>query len=271
MTAGSVLQRAEVVTRATMELKKVLTPDDKTKALRLVLNDAGTYDMATKTGGMDASIILNKAEAARPENAGLSDYVVKLGKAKEAIDAGNAELGSGPMSWSDMMALGVKVTQEAEWKRIKVGRAAIPSGGETIVKTFGSEWGIRLGRIDVTDEPSKRALAPGAGTAEMETFYNALGAKGDTGFFAAKPPFWEKYSFLLYSAAQEDPKAYEEMLAAESEEFAKWKLDYDRSRATVTRTNYEVDFITAFTKLTALGAKLDPDAYLHSRVTYKYG
>lgn len=58
---------------------------------------------------------------------------------------------------------------------------------------------------------------------------------------------------------------YEEMLAADSEEFAKWKLDYDRSRRTVTRTNYEVDFITAFTKLTNLGAKYDP-----VRVTSEY-
>jgi L-ascorbate peroxidase len=48
------------------------------------------------------------------------------------------------------------------------------------------------------------------------------------------------------------------MLASESPEFAKWKLDYDRSRLTVTRTNYEVDFITAFTKLTQLGTKFDP-------------
>jgi hypothetical protein len=95
---------------------------------RLVLNDASTYDVATKTGGMDASIILNKNEAGRPENAGLSAYVEKLKKAKAAIDANNAALGSGPVSWADVMCLGVRVTQEAEWKRIKIGRAAIPSG-----------------------------------------------------------------------------------------------------------------------------------------------
>lgn len=99
---------------------------------RLVLNDAGTYDVATKTGGFDASIILNKAEASRAESAGLSDYVAKLGKAKTAIDANNAELGAGPVSWTDLMVLGVKTSQEALWKKIKVSRAAIPSGSTAL-------------------------------------------------------------------------------------------------------------------------------------------
>lgn len=92
------------------------------------MNDAGTYDVVTKTGGFDASIILNKAEASRPENKGFENYIAKLGKAKAELDASNAELGAEPMSWTDMMFLGVKVTREAEWRRIKVSRAAIPSG-----------------------------------------------------------------------------------------------------------------------------------------------
>lgn len=53
-------------------------------------------------------------------------------------------------------------------------------------------------------------------------------------------------------------QAAEEKLAAENEKYAKIKLDFDRSRATVTRTNYEVDFIDGFTKLAALGAKFNP-------------
>lgn len=81
------------------------------------------------------------------------------------------------------------------------------AGGDTIVKTFGSEWTLKLGRLDSTNEPVNRCLAPGASTAEMESFYLKLGAKpNDTGPFAAKPPFWPKYSFLMYPAAQDDPK-----------------------------------------------------------------
>jgi L-ascorbate peroxidase len=56
---------------------------------------------------------------------------------------------------------------------------------------------------------------------------------------------------------------FEDKLAAESSTFASLKKDYDRERRTTTRTTYEVDFITYFTKLTELGAKFDKDAYLH--------
>lgn len=37
---------------------QILTADDAPAAVRLVLHDAGTYDLATKKGGFDASIIL---------------------------------------------------------------------------------------------------------------------------------------------------------------------------------------------------------------------
>jgi hypothetical protein len=45
-------------TRAEAELKKVLTDADAPACLRLLLNDAGTFDLATKTGGCDGSIVL---------------------------------------------------------------------------------------------------------------------------------------------------------------------------------------------------------------------
>lgn len=177
---------------------------------RLVLNDAGTYDAGTKNGGVDASIILNKSEAGRPENAGLSDYVAKLATAKAAVDAGNKKLGSEPISWSDIMCLAVKVTTQAEWRQIKVARAAIPSGGEQIVQTFGSAWDFKLGRLDSAEDPNKKTLNPSAGTEEMRQFYLDLGVKpgSKSGFLTAKPPFWEKYSFILYCSAQDDPKVW---------------------------------------------------------------
>ena len=63
---------------------------------------------------------------------------------------------------------------------------------------------------------------------------------------------------LLASLREMRVQAAEEKLAADNEMYAKIKLDFDRSRATVTRTNYEVDFIEGFTKLAALGAKFNP-------------
>ncbi len=41
------------------------------------------------------------------------------------------------------------------------------------------------------------------------------------------------------------------------------QLIYDRSRRSLSRTDYEVDFATFFNRLSFLGAKVDPDAYLH--------
>lgn len=40
------------------ELKKELKSSDAPDTLRLVLHDAGTYDVATGTGGLNGSIVL---------------------------------------------------------------------------------------------------------------------------------------------------------------------------------------------------------------------
>ena len=44
--------------RAEKALKEGLSKDDASVALRLVLNDAGTYDDESKTGGLNGSIVL---------------------------------------------------------------------------------------------------------------------------------------------------------------------------------------------------------------------
>ena len=66
-------------------------------------------------------------------------------------------------------------------------------------------------------------------------FFNKLGNESKGGFGAGKPPFWERPTFVLWTAAQSDPSAAEEALAAD-DDFKGWKNKYDRSRRTVTRT-----------------------------------
>lgn len=44
--------------RAETELRKVLSKEDAPAALRLVLNDAATFDIATGKGGPNGSIVL---------------------------------------------------------------------------------------------------------------------------------------------------------------------------------------------------------------------
>jgi hypothetical protein len=79
----------------------------------------------------------------------------------------------------------------------------------------------------------------------QEFFANLVPSK------SAKPVFWERPVFLIYPAAQPDPASAEARLAAESPVFQTWKNKYDRSRRTVTRTDYEVDFIEFLSKLEA--------------------
>ena len=43
--------------RSEKELKKVVTPQDAPTALRLVIHDAATFDVATGQGGLNGSII----------------------------------------------------------------------------------------------------------------------------------------------------------------------------------------------------------------------
>lgn len=60
---------------------------------------------------------------------------------------------------------------------------------------------------------------------------------GATGFFAPRPIYDQRQAFILYSAAQLDVDAAEQLLAtADGFGYQQYKIKYDRSRATVTRT-----------------------------------
>lgn len=72
----------------------------------------------------------------------------------------------------------------------------------------------------------------------MQKFLLQLGAKpGYTpGPFSAKPPFWERPGFVMWTAAALDPAAEEERFVAANPDYASIKKSYDISRVTVTRT-----------------------------------
>jgi L-ascorbate peroxidase len=67
------------------ELKLGLKPEDAADTLRLVLHDAGTFDIATGTGGMNGSVVLSE-ELNRPENVSLKSIVERLKFLKAKID-----------------------------------------------------------------------------------------------------------------------------------------------------------------------------------------
>ncbi|XP_057434468.1 putative L-ascorbate peroxidase 6 isoform X3 [Lotus japonicus] len=75
------------------EVRKVLSKGKAAGVLRLVFHDAGTFETAEKTGGMNGSVLY---ELERPENAGLKKSIKK---AKTQIDAIQ------PVSWADLIAV----------------------------------------------------------------------------------------------------------------------------------------------------------------------
>ncbi|PNH10155.1 Thylakoid lumenal protein, chloroplastic, partial [Tetrabaena socialis] len=160
------------------------------------------------------------------------------------------------------------VSTQKAWYSVKVSRATIKSGGETIAgPAFGASWPVRLGRVDAAEAaPGGRVPLPTAPVAEIKAYMAALGTKpgtDTTSFFAPKPTFWERPAFVLWTGAADEPAAEEARFLAEDPAFKGYKENYDRSRKTVTRTDYEVDFIDYFTTLASLGATFKKDAYLH--------
>ena len=61
------------------------------------------------------------------------------------------------------------------------------------------------------------------------------------------------------------PVAEDAMVAANFSSFDEWKRKYQKSRRTVTRTDYEVDFVEAFTRLVSNLAVFNEDAILTPR------
>lgn len=253
-------QRGYFQARALEELRKVLTSEDAADSVRALINDAGTYDVTTGTGGFNGSLRL---ELDRPENSGLKGYFAKLATAKAAIDEKSATIGSGigPISYADLEILAAKVATKQLWRKIKLSNAKVQSGGEKIDEAFGTQWDTVVGRVDAdTPDPAGRIPAPGASAAELKEFFFQLGNKNpEGGFGKPKPPFYARQAFVLLAAAYPDA---EDKLAADDAEFGQWKAKYDRSKRTTTRTEFEVDYIEFIAKLGSLGATFDRNAYL---------
>ncbi|KAJ3701216.1 hypothetical protein LUZ61_004921 [Rhynchospora tenuis] len=99
-------------------VRSVLSKAKAAGMLRLVFHDAGTFDLNSKSGGMNGSIIY---ELDRPENAGLSKSVKVLEKAKCEIDSIQE------VSWADLIAV---------------------AGAEAVSLCGGPTIPVRIGRLD---------------------------------------------------------------------------------------------------------------------------
>ncbi|GJP56398.1 hypothetical protein CLOM_g15461 [Closterium sp. NIES-68] len=141
------LSPAELEAAVRRAVAKVVTRAKAPGALRIVFHDAGTYDLATNTGGMNGSV---RFELQRPENDGLKRTIKVLEKVR-------LELGplAKVVSWADLMAV--------------AGAHAVESCG-------GPHIPVRMGRKDASGpDPENRMPAETLNAKEVAASFKTKG------------------------------------------------------------------------------------------------
>ncbi|KAH8970230.1 hypothetical protein BDL97_02G077700 [Sphagnum fallax] len=237
----SVKEKLQVAIKASPEL----VPD----LLRLSLNDALTYDKGSKTGGANGSV---RTELSRPENQGLEKAMNVLQDLKKEIDEGAK---GGPITWSDLIHIGA----QSACKRTFIDSAIRKCGGNEqkglqLYGAYGSngQWSQfdkLLGRFETSEpDPDGRVLSwEKASPAEIKERFANLGFKAR--------------QVAVLSAFLGPNQVETEAKLATDPDIAPWVKKYQDSRKTVSQTDYEVDLITAFSRLTTLGQTINYEAY----------
>ncbi|KAH1095072.1 hypothetical protein GYH30_040391 [Glycine max] len=228
-------------------------PDLIPSLLTLALNDALTYDKATKSGGPNGSIRFS-SEIGRPENTGLSAAMNLLEEAKKEIDSYSK---GGPISYADLIHFAAQSAAKATFLAAAIRKCGgNEEKGKTLYNAYGSngQWGLfdrQFGRAD-TQDPDPEGRVPiweKASVQEMKDKFVAVG-------------FGPRQLAVLSAFLGPDQTATETLLATDPD-VAPWVQKYQRSRETVSQTDYEVDLITTFTKLSTLGQQINYEAYTY--------
>lgn len=268
-SALSAFQRRDLLVdfqkRAEKELKAVLSASDAPACMRLLIHDAATYDASEKRGGVNGSIVTSE-ELNRPVNSDLKSLVEKLSKAREAVKK-NGPPSQAMLSWADTIVLAAKVSTELSWAKEREAR--LSANNQQLAQKFGNPFEITLGRVD-SEGADRDVSIPTSGSSpkEVQAFMSTLGVQDPSqlgGPLSKKAPFWERPTFLLWTASENDPAAAEAAFGADPA-FESWKLKYDKSRDTTFRQDYEIDFVQFFNKLADLGARYDKNVYLYDIV-----
>ncbi|GLJ12733.1 hypothetical protein SUGI_0196790 [Cryptomeria japonica] len=223
--------------------------------MQLALNDAVSYDKVSKTGGANGSIRF-MSEITRPENEGLLSAMKLLEDVKKEIDASSK---GGPISYADLIQLAGQSATKSTFLSAAIRKCGgNEQKGQTLYTAYGSsgQWGLfekQFGRTD-TEEPDpegkvlKWAESP---VAEMKRKFVDIG-------------LGPRQLAVMSAFLGPDQVATEAKLALDPE-VAPWVNKYQRSRETVSQTDYEVDLITTFTKLSCLGQNIYYEAYTYPR------
>ncbi|XP_047329452.1 thylakoid lumenal 29 kDa protein, chloroplastic [Impatiens glandulifera] len=230
-------------------IKKI--PDVVPSLLTLALNDAITYDKATKSGGPNGSIRFS-SEIARPENKGLLAALTFLEEAKKEIDGFSK---GGPISFSDLIQLGAQSAVKSTFLASAIRKCGgNEQKGALLYTAYGSsgQWGLfdkQFGRSDAQEaDPEGRVpLWEKASVQEKKDKFKAVG-------------FGPRQLAVMSAFLGPDQIATETLLASDPE-VSPWVEKYQRSRETVSQTDYEVDLITTLTKLSSLGQQINYEAY----------
>ncbi|KAL3733111.1 hypothetical protein ACJRO7_022605 [Eucalyptus globulus] len=228
-------------------------PDLIPSLLTLALNDAMTYDKASKSGGPNGSIRFS-SEISRPENKGLSAAMNLLEEAKKEIDSYSK---GGPISYADLIQYAAQSALKATFLASAIRKCGgNEEKGGLLYTAYGSsgQWGLfdkQFGRSDTT-EPDPEGRVPQwekASVKEMKDKFSAIG-------------FGPRQLAVMSLFLGPDQTATETLLAADPD-VSPWVQKYQRSRETVSETDYEVDLITTLTKLSSLGQQINYEAYTY--------
>ncbi|KAK7301170.1 hypothetical protein RJT34_12031 [Clitoria ternatea] len=250
-------QRSEFQSQVKGTLFKAIkeNPDLISSILTLALNDALTYDKATKSGGPNGSIRFS-SEISRPENKGLSGALKLLEEAKKEIDSYSK---GGPISYADLIQYAAQGAAKATFLAAAIRKCGgNEEKGNILYNAYGSsgQWGLfekQFGRADAeeADPEGRIPIWENASVKEMKDKFSAVG-------------FGPRQLAVLSAFLGPDQTATETLLATDPD-VAPWVQKYQRSRETVSQTDYEVDLITTFTKLSTLGQQINYEAYTYAR------
>ncbi|XP_057504310.1 thylakoid lumenal 29 kDa protein, chloroplastic isoform X2 [Actinidia eriantha] len=228
-------------------------PDVVPSILTLALNDAMTYDKATKSGGPNGSIRFS-SEISRPENKGLSAALNLIEEAKKEIDSYSK---GGPISFADLIQFAAQSAVKSTFLASAIRKCGgNEEKGSLLYSAYGSngQWGLfdrQFGRSDA-QEPDPEGRIPQwekASVQEMKDKFKAIG-------------LGPRQLAVMSAFLGPDQMATETLLATDPD-VTPWVTKYQRSRETVSQTDYEVDLITTLTKLSSLGQQINYEAYTY--------
>ncbi|KAK4483938.1 hypothetical protein RD792_011147, partial [Penstemon davidsonii] len=226
-------------------------PDIVPSVLTLALNDAMTYDKATKSGGPNGSIRFS-SEISRPENKELSPALTFLEEVKKEIDSYSK---GGPISYADLIQCAAQSAVKSTFLASAIQKCGgNEEKGALLYRAFGSsgQWGLfdrQFGRSDA-EQPDPEGRVPQWEKSSVQAMKDKFSAVG----------LGPRQLAVMSAFLGPDQSATEALLASDPE-VSPWVQKYQRSRETVSQTDYEVDLITALTKLCSLGQQINYEAY----------